>query len=92
MTSSESKEWPRPKDDSVAKRAGDWVKVKAAKRKAKIDEEVRSGVDKEVVSESESEYEDGVEAGRLYLDGFNDLAVWMGAGGVSRDETESPLH
>lgn len=80
-TSSESKEWPRPKDDNVTKRAGDWVKEKAAKRKAKIDEEVRAGVDKEVMSESE--YEGGVEAGRLYLDGFNDLAVWMDAGGVS---------
>ena len=78
--STESKEWPRPKDGAVTKRAGDWVKTQAARRRARLHEELKSSFGMEVVQESV--YEGGVEAGGLYMDGFSDLAVWMDAGGM----------
>jgi hypothetical protein len=85
--SMESKEWPRPKDSQMTKRAGNWVKSQAARRKARLNEELKSSFGMEVVQESV--YEGGVEAGGLYMDGFSDLAVWMdAAGGLSRESQE----
>lgn len=81
----ESKAWPRPKDGTMTKRAGDWVKGQADRHKAKLNEELKSSLGMEVVIESV--YEGGVESGGLYLDGFNDLAVWMDAGGPVPCET-----
>ena len=72
-----SKQWPRPLDLSTTKRAGDWVKDKAAKRREKLDEEAKEGLGMEVLDGEVKFYEGGVEAGGLYMDGFSDLAVWM---------------
>ena len=83
------KDWPRPKDSDTTKRAGDWVKAQAARRNVKLDEELRSGAGMEIVGAGM--YEGGVESRSLYLDGYSDLAVWMGTGGTSRPSlAESP--
>lgn len=83
----EEKLWPRPKDPTEIARAQDWIQVKSAERKAKVQAEANQGLGIEV--SQYAEYEGGLnDVGGLYMDGFSDLAVWMSAGGpMGRDES-----